>query len=776
MRVLKNFFLIVLGMIIGLGGLAGTLYLTYTTSKVKTVTDLVGWNDDSIIGSVGKEMVIKDYVAAITDTKKTVGEYEDLLPVITDLLDSVIESEGLSGFISVNKENLLATRVCDLKDSLSLDGDILSISASMKTLDVDLGEMRDYSIFENTYYKTRVMEDIYQEYFTASDFGFDGSKPLYSFNFLTKTVTRVADFDVYNEDIGYFQLSGKCSSDNSQMKYGFIESESKFYKIDDFYSELSNLEIGQSFGYHYDGYFVTSNLIDLNYDGIITQDELDLIAGVDEDYNNLNLIYREHYDSMPELDKERTFFVIDGNGNITCEEPTYSFFMHKEGLYYRPIEDVLNEMGTRFNELYLFEVVSGIEDTELKNFAELSLYDFTNGELTNALGDTELITFLGETMVNGSKILSAISYANGTPGSGNIMVKDLGERINLLTLGDVIDIDGSSMRILQSLKDTEINALGDVRITLAMAIDLDDVDTSKVLKSMKYKKVTEDYTVCLPTYTFGYEDTQGYVYSGLEKVFKFVDECNGTGAKIYNLSVTDFTLADFTYLAEEEQDIYGNGTYYLLTVVREGDNFVTERVETLIDDVGDEIGKVPMSALFESSSNVLVSALLKRGTTIDSLEDDINDLTFNEVYNKDTVWENLAYGNLDSQKPTYLYDFVTDTFTLISSTSALRNYSLSSSYNGNGNLYQIKDDASTWLFILYNEENTLNRNANGDAEKYLSDNAKISQMGSTVNSMSDEIFSSTYQQLYSVGIVADAPASRSVACRTFGEIMAIINN
>ncbi len=767
MKVLKFFGILLLGIILGVGGVALTVYLIITTGSVGTVTNLVGLNDETYISQEAKDMSIGEFIGKLLDVDNmTIGEYEALLPIIGQALeDNLTNNENVNKYVKVNDEMLKTLTLSGLINSVNGDSGLIEIVATLGSLGLNMDSVKNYSIFKNTYYSSNIFNQSYVQVLSDTDENYDATKALFRYELADKTVTRVADF-AGAEGATFMQLSNDISSDYAV--YGY-KNGNAYAPVENFHTLVASATVGEELTAlsGYDGFFQLDRLLDSNYDNQITDGELAQIyyADYSADYK---LYYIDGDENKPTVSNlPRAISMSGENGTIEIDVPDKSYFVYRTGLADEKVENCFDVMGKRINELYLAEICQNIDETPLKSFKNLTVGEIENGDLDAELDNSYLCDFVDAE----NNILKSICYYDGNPentaDSNKVKIGDLSARLDVMTLGEVIEITVASPFLMQSLSGTKLDDLANVKLTVSQVFDMDSPDTTDVIKSLRYKKTGEANVIEKDgAWTYGYESGKGYVYSGGTKIYEFsLGEDNAM--HVYDIGTDGST---FNYLVEK-----GTKADYLLTLNgNDSDGYTVSRLETLVDDIGSQFNYLPLSAFMGAdSTNKILDNLIKKGTTVDSLEDDINELTIVDVYGKEKVWKNVEYASLSPNLPTYRYDENTATFTLVSTNNGIEQYAVSGEYASATNLYQPLRDGGVWLYLMYDYGTA---NAYGDATTYVQNNTlTFGTFDTSMDTITDKIMGSTYQQLYLTGIAENAPVSTDVASRTLTEIFEIIN-
>ena len=775
MKVLKVILILILGIILGIGGVAGAGYVIYSSIELGGVVDTVGLGDSGIVGEDARKMTLQNFISKLIDSNTTVGDYSSLVPVIGDKLTELINSETVKEYVNIDETMLKSLTLSELSNKFNLDSGLITITASLSSVGITFSGMEKYSALDDAYHKSNVMESIFKVVESADDYAYIESESLFKHNLDTNDIV-LADAFTTETNVVFYQLTPSYKKATGVVTYGYSQADNTYVPIVDFKEQLALLTAGESIGETiYDGYYQVSYLIDANYDGILTQAEFDNVKYLE--LGEYERCYTAHGgQTLPQFLGEGGVFSINTEtGVITCNVLNKQYFVYREGVYYMPISTAFDLFGTRYTEMYVSEMFENIENTQLRAFKDFTLQEFADGaKFDEAIGNSYLSDFIKDSVVNDSKMLLALCYSDGTTGGDRVLVKDLMNRINSLTIGDLVEINADTPYFIQSILDYNLTEIANIELAIEDVFDMESSSTSNLLKSLRYEKLEKSNAYVLPTGAYiGYEEEIGYVYSSTNaKLMKFANTSEGVMVYDISASIPDSTSP---YLAIAELDSYNNAIYYKAQIVENGAEYALEKTKTLVENLSNQMGYLLIGDVLESEpTNEILLALVKTGATINNLEEKVNDLTFNDVYGTDNVWVNVEYGNINTAKPTYLKN-EDGSFSLISDNVGLNSYTVSSSYEGNSNLYQFSSNCGMWLFMMYKADSTLGFSSYGDANKYVSIENKISEMSNTMEILTESFNNATYQQLYSIAMVSSAPKTQEIACKTFKALLAEIN-
>lgn len=135
-KILRGILLVILGMILGIGCVAGAAVVAYKSMTVGQVADLIQLEDD-VVGAELRDKTIEEAIKFAGDLgSKNVGELEELFPVIetklNELLDYQIGENGkLSDLLTVDQEKLKQVSLSSLGANFN---EIFQITASLSSL------------------------------------------------------------------------------------------------------------------------------------------------------------------------------------------------------------------------------------------------------------------------------------------------------------------------------------------------------------------------------------------------------------------------------------------------------------------------------------------------------------------------------------------------------------------------------------------------------------------------------------------------------------------
>ncbi len=131
-KILLGILIFFLGMIFGLVALFGTGYLLIAKTKLGSITGLfMGGDKNEIISEELEDYSILQAIKFLTDGEKTIGEYEDLLPVLSNLLDSTLNNEEISKFVAFDREKIDGLTLSTLGSGIS---EAISVVATLNSL------------------------------------------------------------------------------------------------------------------------------------------------------------------------------------------------------------------------------------------------------------------------------------------------------------------------------------------------------------------------------------------------------------------------------------------------------------------------------------------------------------------------------------------------------------------------------------------------------------------------------------------------------------------
>lgn len=281
-------------------------------------------------------------------------------------------------------------------------------------------------------------------------------------------------------------------------------------------------------------------------DNFVSSDGTNYAPEHDGDFYALNNLYNEGVpvNNVSELTSGTPYYFYNGTDYILAEEygvngvATAASKLEEGQTGYIKVREGTSDKAMQLISHKTIKSLSGVTDDILS----LNLGDLLDIDLSPTSTDPKIMQSLANTPVNG-----------------------LSSAINTLTLSDAIDIDGTSPKILQSLASSNITELSDAmnNLTMEEAIDIDE-NSHIVLQriaSSNINTVSQDITTVLNTLALKELTTiQEYdVYNQVESSATTLLTRQGTTADY--LFVTDvldgnyyydsgFKMLDATYFAD----------------------------------------------------------------------------------------------------------------------------------------------------------------------------------------------------------------------------------
>jgi len=172
-KIVKNICILLIGMLLGIGALAGFGYLALKNVKLGTITEKLE-GGDKLIGEELKDYSVLDAVKVLSDKNNTLGKLIEYVPALESALNGAVNNGDIGKFVSIDLDKLKDCTVADLGGNLgkavsvvlSLDGITEAFgvelpSAPIFTTRTDYVKITDETFeIQNTYYKSR-KENIY---------------------------------------------------------------------------------------------------------------------------------------------------------------------------------------------------------------------------------------------------------------------------------------------------------------------------------------------------------------------------------------------------------------------------------------------------------------------------------------------------------------------------------------------------------------------------------------------------------------------------------------
>ncbi len=168
-KIFKNILIFLLGMIFGVVAIFGGGYLLASKVKLGTITETVD-KEGQYIGEELKEYTIIEAISLFSDTSKTIGDYQELLPILKKVIQDNLNKEEVKQFVTIDFDKLNALTFETIGSGIS---SAISVTLSFNALKGLLGfELPNLPIFTST--KTYVK--ITNEQFEISPFYLDATK------------------------------------------------------------------------------------------------------------------------------------------------------------------------------------------------------------------------------------------------------------------------------------------------------------------------------------------------------------------------------------------------------------------------------------------------------------------------------------------------------------------------------------------------------------------------------------------------------------------------
>lgn len=404
-KILKGILLVILGMVLGIAGVAGAGVIAYKSVTVGQIADIARLGED-VVGEELRGKTVEEAIAFVGSlSNQSVGEIEALFPIIETKIDELenyqIGSGKLSDLLTIDHDKLKAASLSDLGANFN---EIFQITASLASLSTIL----EFSLPEMPLFDADSADSI-------------ANLPI------TEAMTELSARLNFNE-----------------MTLGDLQ--------DDFGIRLFADASGEE------------TLVDkiLERDWAIN----DIAQSLTDKVDTLKL-------SDLDIHIDNDLFVkIIGEGEDELS-----------------IGEIQTEITARIDAIALGDIVTDIENTPLKSMAELTVGELRDGStISQEIKNIALEDILGGSQNN--KILTALFTM---PDGGKTTVSQIGERLDTLVLGDMVEIPEGSF--LVSFADLTVGDLGD---SAKIQSTVDGV----TLESVLGKDLTEGsilYAICYRT-------------------------------------------------------------------------------------------------------------------------------------------------------------------------------------------------------------------------------------------------------------------------------------
>ena len=309
-------------------------------------------------------------------------------------------------------------------------------------------------------------------------------------------------------------------------------------------------------------------------------------------------------------------------------------------------------------------------------------------------------------------------------------IKEIPDAINDLTLGDVIEIKTDN-KLMNKFADTKIGELADVMDTLGMS----DFVTIYLGSVTTDNKPTSE--VVIMTYiAYGVNNIKFYGDGTIT-----VTENGGSVTKHYTHTGTYHTFDKQTYncFIVTEKDLEENDICISEIWYQDGGNYF--KVEgTAVDDIQKRIkgvtGDLTIGELLDEATteNAILDSL--KDSTIESIPDDLNKLSINQlyandIYGKDGEPEAVSSGSFDAAYVYYVK--VNGKLELANGTGKLTSLPSDTTY------YTYGAPISKWKLILYSD--------NSEQVFYIND------VPALIDNVTENIQKSTIAELDAAGVI-----------------------
>ncbi len=598
LKTIKNIFIFILAIVIVVGAIA----FVFVGVDIGDFKNTLGVDkNNQYVGESMDKMTIVEAVMALADAKNTVGDYEEMLPIITTALTNLEKDETVGAIVSIDNEKLKTMTIGDLSKNV---GSVVTITATINTLQgplgLDMGNFSQLSIYNDKYEATD-LETIEGEKQAVED---AGGTFAYGDYYYAETVENAEENEEGSGGSLVEPTSTKISALNAETNYvnafdedGNLKAEADGKQLYKRILGISNQPINKAFG------SFSERL------GEVTLREFFNLSGTNMEGSDLyNVI-----DPDAPIDALSTFStagielekVIEPNGNKILE----NLIVDGEGNKVK-----IGELSSRLDELKLGEMMTIGESAPhyLKSLANYTIKQLETLDMTIEMAiDLSTDTMLNEIRYlrndDGTFVLDENNEKVPTP------VSKISSQVKFISLETLIGeekMDGNIF--LKALKEK-----GDVTVSNITTL-LDSLTLSDVYgKNIGWKQVAEAETVMEDVTIPKYDETKAlYGYNETEKTFTLIEDENG-------LSYT-FSGYDNYYQIDEESG------FWLFLVYDRVDLGVVGSIDGDIDENGNVMR-------YKENDCALVN-----------LQDRINDS--NTMFNEITMRQMIDTGFIDGNK------------------------------------------------------------------------------------------------------------------------------
>ncbi len=523
-KILRGMLLVLLGIVLGIGCVAGVGIVAYKTLTVGQIADLVRLEED-VVGEDLRDKTIEEAILFAGDLgSKNVGELEQLFPVIETKLDELLEYQigengSLSDLVTVDRERLkqssLSTLGADFNDIFQITASLSSLS---KILEFELPNMPLFDpnnvngiaqlplneaiteLSERLDFDTMTLGDL-QDEFGVKLFAAAGE----SLTLVDKILERTWAIN---------GISGKLSDKIDSLKLSDLDIVIE----NDLFNEIvgtgdDELTIGQ-----------------LQTDVTERIDQLTLSELFDVTGTPLasmgDMTFGELKESGALTDAVNNICLVDILGEQ--EEGTILYAIcYRDG-----VKVTVGELSARIDELTIDELIQIEDDGVLAVFKGLKISDLGDETtVRGAIDGLKLNKII--TTAEDDRLMNALLYdADGKP----VTVGGISERVNEVKLEDLLGSDAADNHILAALyrKNTTLKNIRTVISELTITEVFPDVKVFTEKNGM-----FENYD----TYTLNAE-TGAYTNT---KTSGTTNYCLADGASVWLFILYDYNASTHTF-------------------------------------------------------------------------------------------------------------------------------------------------------------------------------------------------------------------------------------
>lgn len=492
-KIFKYILVILLGMVLGAGALAGAEYLIVTKTKVGTIKNSVPAIGEYVGDSLNDYTLI-EAIQKLSASDTTIGQYTEYLPFLNDALESLAQNESVKKFVTLDLDKIKTLTFSQLGSDIA---SAISVTASLGSLSESFGfTLPDLPLFstKETYVKI-----------TSEDFSVDNAyykdktEQIYYVGETGDYENAYADgnlLDAAREKELYFRSEGIMDIPVTDAVSSLSETlgDVKNMTIDDLnadfgvdligdnalvakivHGEDTLSSIAENFTSRIDALTLEEDLgIDL------TGSVLENIVGETCTVGELKTMnFEEKIESLTLAELKIEIDETSLAGKILTSDTTIAQIKESGFIDGKVNELTLADLGVNVSEGGLMSKIVSPSST----VAELKSMDFEEKINSLTVGD------LGLTVAEGS-LTSKIISADTTVGEFKNM--DIDAKVQALAIGDVIEISETSPAILRALRDTKLSELdGKVsELKIEEIVDVPEGEENLLLDALFRKNAT----------------------------------------------------------------------------------------------------------------------------------------------------------------------------------------------------------------------------------------------------------------------------------------------